>query len=305
MATPMEMMQRALSVRLGLQVSLSQTPVVEESMDMDFSRWLDHVPLPPELPVGADVHWGVTIGSDLSRVFWDAHGAPRGFIPKLSKYFDKCVATPEDIAILNQIGGALEPSLVGSWIGVADGAVATGWQFREHRSIEELEPHLGASPSSAKLVGWAHLAKVTGFRRFTQAIRNPTSDIEFVLPGDTAAAQVAVARTGFTQLFGEELPDFVEDAATAADLADVSFAVRVGDEVLSRVSLIMPFAGNDVVASMCSSAGVEYNDALASIQKALQSNGAHRVEFRIEGDVRKVDIHIVPGSADEPQPPKN
>jgi len=301
----MEMMQRALSVRLALQVSLSQLPVVEEAMDLDFSRWIDHVPLPPELPVGASPTWGVVIGSDLSRVFWDAYGAPRGFIPKLSKYFDKCGATAEDIAILNQIGGALEPTLVGSWIGVEDGTVRTGWQFREHRSVEELEPHLGGGPSTAKLVGWMHLSKVTTFRRFTQAIRKPTSEIEFALPGDTPSAQVAVARTAFMQLFGEELPDRVEDAATAAGLADVSFAVGVGADVLTRASLIMPFPGNDVVASMCNAAGVEYNDALANIQKALQSNGAHRAEFRVEDGKRKVDIHVAPGSAEQPQAPKN
>ena len=274
-------------------------------MDLDFSRWLDHVPLPPELPVGTHTHWGVTIGSDLSRVSWNAYGPPRGFIPKLSKYLDKCGATPEDIEILNQVGGALEPSLVGSWVGVENGAVVTGWQFREPRPVADLEPHLGAGPSTAKLVGWLHLSKVTTFRRFTQAIRVPTSDIEFSLPGDTAAAQLAVARTGFMQLFGEELPDYVEDAATTTDRADVSFSIRVGDDVLSRASLIMPFSGNDVVAGLCSAAGIAYDDALANVQKALQSNGADRVEYRIEGEDRKVDVHVVPGSADEPQPPKN
>src|SRR5690606_27922432 len=39
----------ALTRRLNLQISLSQLPVVEEWMDAELGRWLDSVPLPPEL----------------------------------------------------------------------------------------------------------------------------------------------------------------------------------------------------------------------------------------------------------------
>lgn len=305
MSNPMEEIQRALTIRLGLQMSLSQLPIVEEAMDLDFSRWIDHVPMPPELPQGTKAHWEVTIGSDLSRVTWGAYGAPRGFIPKLSKYFDKCGATKVDIDILNQIGGALQPSLVGSWVGVEGGAIQTGWQFREHRPMAELEEHLGAGPATAKLLGWVQLTKVTTFRRFTQAIRKPTSDIELVMPGDTASAQVAAARTGFEQMFGEELPSYVVDAATAAGEADVSLAVRISDNTLSRVSLLMPYAGNDVVASLCSAAGISFDDGQANVQKALQANGASRIEYRVVGDARHVDLIVIPGSGDHPRAPKN
>ncbi len=302
---PMDMIQRELQVRLGLQMSLSQISIVEESMDIDFQRWIDHVPLPPEMPGNSKVHLEVVVGSDLSRVYWNSYGAPGGFIPKLSEYFKRCAATHADIEILNQLGGAMEPSLVGSFIGVEDGAIVTGWQFREHRPFAELEPHLGAGPATAKLVGWAQLSKIETFRRFTQAIKKPTSDIEVVLPGDTASAQIDVARTGFTQLFGEELPDYVVDAATSSGKADVSLAVRVSDDVLSRVSLIMPFAGNDVISAMCNATGVSFDDGHANIQKALQSSGAARVEYRVEGDVRKVDVYVTPGSADAPATPRN
>lgn len=305
MANPMDIMQRALTVRLGMQMSLSQLPIVEESMDIDFSRWLDHVPMPPEMPAGTTATFNVTIASDLSRVYWDAYGAPRGFIPKLSKYFDRCAATADDIAILNQLGGAMEPSLVGSWIGVEHGALVTGWQFREHRPFSELEPHLGQGPATAKLIGWCNLSKIATLRRFKQAIRVPTSDIELALPGDTPSAQVTVARTGFEQLFGYELPDYVEDAATAANQADVSFAVRVANDVVSTASLIMPFAGNDVVSSVCSQAGIEFDDSHAGIQQSLQSAGAERVVFRLADGALEVDLITVPGSAEEPAVRRN
>ena len=43
-------LQRALSVRLNLQISLSQLAFVEEWMDIHLDRWLEHLPMPPEMP---------------------------------------------------------------------------------------------------------------------------------------------------------------------------------------------------------------------------------------------------------------
>jgi len=45
-------LQRALSVRLNLQISLSQLPIVEEWMDIHLDRWLEHLPMPPDMPDG-------------------------------------------------------------------------------------------------------------------------------------------------------------------------------------------------------------------------------------------------------------
>ena len=45
-------LQRALSVRLNLQISLSQLAIVEEWMDIHLDRWLEHLPMPPDMPNG-------------------------------------------------------------------------------------------------------------------------------------------------------------------------------------------------------------------------------------------------------------
>ena len=45
MPNPLESaLQRALSVRLNLQISLSQLPGIEEWMDIHLDRWLEHIP---------------------------------------------------------------------------------------------------------------------------------------------------------------------------------------------------------------------------------------------------------------------
>ena len=43
-------LQRALSVRLNLQIGLSQLAIVEEWMDIHLDRWLEHLPMPPDMP---------------------------------------------------------------------------------------------------------------------------------------------------------------------------------------------------------------------------------------------------------------
>src|SRR5262245_66332108 len=50
-------LQRALSIRLNLQISLSQMPIVEEWMDIHLDRWLEHNPMPPDMPDGEGVSY--------------------------------------------------------------------------------------------------------------------------------------------------------------------------------------------------------------------------------------------------------
>src|SRR6478672_2793359 len=83
-------LQKALSVRLNLQISLSQLPIIEEWMDIHLDRWLEHNPTPPEMPDGEEVSYLAMLGSDLRRVWWGAWGDPRGFVPKMADYFKLC-----------------------------------------------------------------------------------------------------------------------------------------------------------------------------------------------------------------------
>src|SRR5688572_6525645 len=94
-------LQRALSVRLGLQISLSQLPFVEEWMDIHLDRWLEHVPTPADLPPGESASYLAMLGADLCRVWWGAWGDPRGFVPKMADYFKLCNIAKTDAALLD------------------------------------------------------------------------------------------------------------------------------------------------------------------------------------------------------------
>jgi hypothetical protein len=96
-------LQRALSVRLNLQISLSQSPIIEEWMDIHLDRWLEHNPTPPDMPDGEGVTFLAMLGSDLRRVWWGSWGDPRGFVPRMADYFKLCNIAKTDAHMLDQI----------------------------------------------------------------------------------------------------------------------------------------------------------------------------------------------------------
>ena len=108
MSHPLESaLNRALSIRLNLQITLSNLPVVEEWMDIHLDRFLEHLPTPPEMPPGTMVSYLAMLGSDLRRLWWGAWGDPAGMVPKLADYLKLCNVAASDAAVLDTIGEKL------------------------------------------------------------------------------------------------------------------------------------------------------------------------------------------------------
>src|SRR5258705_3057849 len=163
-------LQRALSIRLNLQIGLSALPLVEEWMDIHLDRWLEHVPMPPEMPDGHGVSYLAMMGSDARRVWWGAWGDPRGFVPRMADYFKLCNIAKSGAHLLDQIGEQLEPKLVGSWIGVWGGKVVTGWHFLDPQPWSKVEGVFGTPEAKYAIKKWVEDHHVERIERFTQAI---------------------------------------------------------------------------------------------------------------------------------------
>jgi hypothetical protein len=296
-------LQKSLNIRIGLQVSLSALPdLIEEWMDTEVDRWLESVPLPPELPAGESATFVVTLGSDASRLRWAAWGDPAGFVPKMATYFDKVGIAKEDVALLNQIGASLEPRKVGSWVSVYDQAVRTGWQFLDRHPFADIEPLFGQHAARDKLVGWLQAARVTQFQRFSQGVGDdPHTEIEWVLPGDTTEAQLEAAGAGFQTLAGETLPDYIASAASGVDPA-LSLVVRIARGDVVKVALRLPKPGEDIAASLCRDAGADYDEKVSQLIKALHADGLEAVELIRTGGHTLIDVDFVPGTAPGDQP---
>lgn len=294
---------RALSIRLNLQISLSSLPVVEEWMDIHLTRWLESVPLPPEMPRGHTAHFGVSLASDLSRLSWRAYGDPAGFVPKMVKYFESCKMSAADTALLDQMGNALEPQLVGSWVAVIGGKVITGWQFCDAHAFAGIAPLFADHEGKAALIAWIEDAGIDTFVRFSQAIGEPSySDIELPVPGVSIDDQLGQVSRAFEALGAGPLPEPAVESMSTAVSTGFSVGVRIRDGRIARVSALSPALGNDVVAQLCASVG--YDNKLARVQGALRAEGADRVEYTrvLDGPepATLVDVHVIPTDAEPP-----
>jgi len=284
-------LQRALAMRIGMQIAVSSLPVVEEKMDIDLDRFIDSVPLPPE------------VASDLSRMRWSAFGHPAGFIPKLADYLNRAGVLPVDIALINGMGDAIQPNLVGMWIGISAGTVRTGWQFRERRAVAELQPFLGNEFGVAKLMAWVARRDVDFYRAFVRSIgAEPTSRVEVALPGDPAA-QVDLAAAAFQDLLGRELPAAVRDAIGGAAAPETALAFDLAGGDLRGLAVSADALGDDVIDALCRGLNLPRDAGHNGIVKALKADGVARVEYRHAGGVDAVDLTYLPGEVEGESPP--
>ncbi len=295
-------LQRALSIRLNLQISLSQLPMIEEWMDIHLDRWLEHNPMPPDMPNGEGVSYLAMLGSDLRRLWWGAWGAPHGFVPKMADYFKLCNIAKSDAAVLDQIGQHLEPELVGSWIGVWGGKVTTGWHFLDPKPWDKVEKMFGTHEAKyqiKKLVDDLHAERI---ERFTQAIGdNAYSEVEIAIPGATVEAQVDTLNQSFVNLTGAPLAPAVLEQFRAIPLPAFALAVRIRGGSISRVGALIPGISMRDITALCVDAAVALDPKLEKIVGAL-GDGIARVEYGRAGDRAGVDVYLEPGDSGAKMP---
>lgn len=302
-------LQKALSVRLNLQISLSQLPIIEEWMDIHLDRWLEHNPTPPDMPDGEGVSYLAMLGSDLRRVWWGAWGDPRGFVPRMADYFKLCNIAKSDAALLDQIGEALEPRLVGSWIGVWGGKVTTGWHFMDPQPWAKVEAMFGTHEAKYQLKKWVEDHGVERIERFTQSIGDAAySEVELAVPGATVEAQVAALSEGFRHFTGEPLPSPIVERLRGAPVPDFALAVRIRGGKVVRVGGLAPGFALDAIGQLCRDAQVGIDGKLDKLVGAL-GGGIARVEVGRAGDRAGVDVWLEPsepaaklGAAPPPAP---
>lgn len=303
MSSPLDsVLSRALSIRLNLQISLSSLPFVEEWMDVHLNRWMESVPLPPEMPMGHTASFSVLLASDLSRMAWRAHGHPTGFIPKMTKYFESCRMTNQDVVLLDHMGNTLEPRLVGSWVSVIGEQIETGWQFSDAHPFATIEPLFADHDAKAKLLSWLEHVRIDKFQRFSQSISDHAfSELEFRIPGVSVDDQLSSAQIAFQMLLGQELPKPVVQSMNEALSPEFSIGVRIHDGQITKLALISPGLGNDVIAELCKASDLTFHKKMHKLQGALGNDGTDQVEYYTllsDGQwTTSVDLHIIPSDS--------
>jgi hypothetical protein len=297
-------LNRALSIRLNLQITLSRLPIVEEWMDIHLDRWLEHVPTPPEMPAGHAVSYLAMLGSDLKRMWWGAWGDPAGMVPKLADYLKLCNIAKSDAAILDAMGEKLEPRLVGSWVGVWGGKVTTGWHFCDPKDWDVVEPLFGTHEAKFKIKKWVGDHGISRVERVTQSIGDTAyTEIEIADPGADVDAQVASIDEAFVHFTGAGLPPAVVETLRGAPHPSFGLAIRVRQGQITRVAAIAPGMPFDLLRGLCKDMKAPYEDDLEQLVNMLAAEGVSRVEVGRAGERGGVDVYVEPTqSAQKPAP---
>lgn len=286
-------LQRSLSIRLNLQISLSSLPIIEEWMDIHLDRWLEHNPMPPDMPNGQAVSYSVMLGTDLRRMWWGAWGHPLGFVPRMADYFKLCNIDKNDQAVLEQIGEVLEPREVGSWIAVFGGKVITGWHFTDPHEWPKVESMFGTHEAKYQLKKWIEDSNIARVERFTQAIGDAAfSEVEVALPGVTAEEQVRHASAAFTHFTGapldEKLRRQLEKGRPGAGLV-----VRIRGGKVARVAVLMPGISLADAEQLSTDAGSPVDPKLGRVCNAV-GDGVVCAAYGRAGPHAGVDVFLEP-----------
>jgi hypothetical protein len=276
----------ALAGRLALQMSLSNLPMVEEWMDMPLTRWLDSVPLPPEMPGGHGPPLVVSVGADAQLVRWSAAGAPGGVVPKLVDYMRRAGALPGDFRQVDEIGQALEPVVVGSWVEARPGAVATGWFVADRMDLASLRDLLGEGAWMDGLGGVCMRAGRT-------VGAEPITDVVIELSGSERGEQLAEAAAVFARC------GFVLDQEPAARLQGLDIAIgvraRAGQVVSARLMVVRP--GPAAAGETCTALGLGLDPAVSLVERSIGASEVALIELERSASGAAVVVEFVAGQA--------
>jgi len=279
----------ALAGRLALQMSLSSLPVVEEWMDAPLTRWLDSVPLPPEMPGGRGPPLVVSVGADAKMVRWSAAGEPGGVVPKLVDYLRRAGAVPGDFHQVDAIGQALEPAVVGSWVEARPGTVTTGWFVADRMELDGLRRLFGDAEWMDVLGRGACLRA----GRSVGAVAEPVTDVVIELAGAERSAQLDAAAEVFARC------GFAFDREPAARLAGQEIALgvcaRAGRVASARLMVVRP--GPSAVGQTCSALGLDLDPAVGAVERAIGASEVALIELERSAAGAAVTIEYLAGTA--------
>lgn len=277
----------SLATRLNLQISLSSLPVVEEWMDPKMDRWLEAVPMPPELPQGERAQFLVGVASDFSRVRWAAFGHPAGFVPKMADYLSKCAVKQTEVDIINTIGERFEPARVGTWIAVRAREIYTGWQFVDALPLADMASISADIPALQQLAVWAGAGGIENCSRISRCLGD-TAHIEI----DIALPSAAIATRAFAELANVDLP---EQLVSAAPVEELTLVFRADPSGIGRLSVVWPESDRVACMELAASVGAPCDDGMERLQGALGAPDVALVELSSDGAEARVDLHFVPG----------
>jgi hypothetical protein len=211
----------------------------------------------------------------------------------MADYFKLCNIDKSDSAVLDQLGVALEPTEVGSWIAVWGGKVVTGWHFTDAHPWEKVEPMFGTHEAKYQLKKWVEGQRIERIERFTQAIGDAAfSEIELAVPGAGIADQLDHVSAAFAHFTGAPLEDKVRHHLLQGR-PGAGLVVRIRGGKVARLAVMVPGVSLESAERLSTDSSCIVEGKFARICNAV-GDGLACVAYGRAGSHAGVDVFIEP-----------
>jgi len=246
--------------------------------------WFDSIPPRDEIQAPGVIEYEVATSADMQKLTWRTAGPQNIFIQRMVDFFWNVGAPESEIDRLNDVGAAINPQIIGSWIDMSSKrGMDGGWFFPADIPIKFAMEATDPGEPSAKFAAWCERKGVVNaysVGRDMGAAPPRQTEIRLRLPGDSFDAQLALALDAFNEFGFPALPDEALGIVRAHPRPGLRLSVVTSSEGFVRLGVLIPDPDRTALDRLCPLSGASSSDPLIRFSDSLGLAGPHFVEFQ-------------------------
>lgn len=246
--------------------------------------WFDSIPPREEITSPGHIEYEVATSADMQKLTWRTAGPQNIFIQRMVDFFWNVGAPESEIDRLNDVGAAINPQVIGSWIDMSSKrGMDGGWYFPADIPLKFALEATDPGEPSAKLASWAEKNKVVqcySVGRDMGAAPPRQTEIRIKLPGDSFDAQLALALDAFQEFGFPALPEEALSIVGQYTKPGLRLSVVTSSEGFVRLGVLLPDPDRTALDRLSPLSGASSSDPLIRFSNSLGLAGPHFVEFQ-------------------------
>lgn len=257
----------------------------DDNKVLDFWQiWFDSIPPREEITSPGHIEYEVATSADMQKLTWRTAGPQNIFIQRMVDFFWNVGAPESEIDRLNDVGAAINPQVIGSWIDMSSKrGMDGGWYFPADIPLKFALEATDPGEPSAKLASWAEKNKVVqcySVGRDMGAAPPRQTEIRIKLPGDSFEAQLALALDAFQEFGFPALPEEALSIVHQNTKPGLRLSVVTSSEGFVRLGVLLPDPDRTALDRLSPLSGASSSDPLIRFSNSLGLAGPHFVEFQ-------------------------
>jgi len=257
-----------------------------------WTLWAESIPPPdPGYPLPT---FDVCISAGMDKVSWRMCGPQSSLIQRMVDFFWNVGAPESEIDRLGDVGGSINPVIIGTWIDISDkGGMDGGWLFPVDTPIKLALNACDAGDALDKLTAWTEtngISRCVSVGRDMGAAPPRQTEITLQLPGDTFDEQLQMALSAFSEFGFPPIPDEVLEIFrrschpafmnTGLTISGLSLTIITTADGFARISLVIHDPSKETVSALCNANSGGSEHQIANFENWVGANGPDRLEFQ-------------------------